>query len=149
MSGLGRIWSLQEQFPDTPSGILEALPAGFENDAQKFGAFVRTWEKAMDLAQMLERRITDLSRIYQKPFPALFGPTFQELAAAHAGGFLGAVKEAAQSDGRVEDEVLMGAFGSELRKVRKLERDIKLANLNWEAEQRRLLHAGQFGKVSR
>jgi hypothetical protein len=149
MSGLGRLWSLRERFPDTPSSILEALPAGFENDPQKFGAFVRTWEKASDLAQMLERRITDLARIHQKPFPALLGPAFQELAAVHAGGFLGAVKKAAQSDGRVEDDVLMGAFGAELGKVRKLERDIKLANLNWEAEQRRLLHAGQFGKVSR
>jgi hypothetical protein len=116
---------LRKAYPEAPSSALLHLPRGFEADAAKAGAFIRTWTAVLDLASMLEKRVEALGKTYGEPFPGIAGPDFKELGQKHSQAFLRQIGKAASVDGKVSNELLYGAFGDELEKVRKLEKDVK------------------------
>ncbi len=117
---------LRDAYPEASYSALHHLPKGFEADAAKAGAFFRTWAQAEDLAGMLEARVGALAKRFPEPFPGVLGVSFEDLRHMHRSAFLRQVQKAAAQDGLVSQELLYGAFGGELDKIRELESNIKL-----------------------
>jgi hypothetical protein len=136
MSPRDNIEDLRARYPGKPFGALWALPAGFESQPDKVAAFAETWEKGEDLARMIEARIKSLSSKFDKPFPTMAGPSFEELAQDHRSTFMSAIVKAASVDGKMSEDQMMSEFGKAIEGVRKLERSIRENNLRWEMESR-------------
>ncbi len=121
-----RVERLRDAYPEASYSALHHLPKGFEGDTAKAGAFFRTWAAAVDLAGMLEARVGALARRFSEPFPGVLGVSFEDLGHMHRDAFLRHVQKAAAQDGQVSQELLYGAFGGELEKIRKLESNVEL-----------------------
>ncbi len=129
-----RMRRLQQAHPNASYSSLFHLPQTLGEDPRLVKAFFRTWEAAEDLASMLETRVSGLSARYREPFPGITGPTFQELGLSHSSAFLQKIRKAAAVDGTVSSEFLYGAFGDELEKVRKLDKEVRERHLAHEIE---------------